>query len=236
MSIIGNLRKIDVFNFLDKNKAKRVIADDSKYAIYSYFKSNVSSEVVEAQKDVFRSLGLSINQIQDDTISHGEFMNRVLRDPNSPEYIVFFDIDCIPLSRKAIELLLSQILNRQTIAGAAQTASHLLNGKNLYIGPFFLGITKSLYHRLGNPDMRENTFCDVGGLATAIAKFEGNTKIKYWYPSHVEVPKWDLYQKGKFGLGTTYRGLVYHAFESRLGESDNSFVRKCREVMAKNKL
>lgn len=227
------LKKIDFFDLLEKNRARRMIFEKKNFAIYSFYKSNVSYSVIKGQRDVFESLGIGINQIIDDNISHGDFLNRILRDPKSPEYLVFFDIDCIPLKRQAIIKLLSQILDKKTIAGAAQTASHLLNGKNIYIGPFYFGISKTVYQSLGNPDMKECAYCDVGGMLTMIAKFQGEAKIKFWYPTHVQVPKWDLYMHGKFGLGTTYSNLVYHAFESRLGESDNSFVRKCREVITK---
>lgn len=206
-------------------------SNDYNLGIYSFYKSNVCNVVSESQKAVFEKFGYNITQVLDDNITHGDFLNRVLNNPDSPDFLIFFDIDCIPIQSKAISKLLKQILNRKTIAGAAQTAEQFLQGKNMYVGPFFFGISKSLFLNLGSPDMNEGSFWDVGGLLTMSAKFQGEVKIRYWYPTSVETPKWKLYNKGMFGLGTIYNKMVYHAFESRLGESNNSFVQKCNLVI-----
>ena len=58
-------------------------------------------------------------------------------------------------------------------------------------------------------------------------------KVKYWFPSHVEVPKWPLFPNEFFGIGTTYNGLVYHCFEIR-NHNVIRFVKMCDKVI-KNK-
>jgi hypothetical protein len=82
------------------------------------------------------------------------------------------------------------------------------------------------------PDMCEGALWDVGGLLTMVGKFQNEVKFKFWYPTHVEQEKWDLYPDKKFGYGTTYDNRVYHAFESRLSSAQNSFIKKCKEILA----
>ena len=216
---------------LRKYNSYKQLKEENNIGIYSFYKSNVASEIIKKQKLVFEHFGLTINQILDDDITHGDFLNKTINDANTPDFLIFFDIDCIPLNKKAITKLVSQIRDRKSIAGAAQTANQFLQGKNIYVGPFFFGISKTVYWNLNSPDMNDGAIWDVGGLLTMVARFQREVNIRFWYPSSVEVPKWNLYKKCKFGLGTTYEKLVYHAFESRLGESDNAFVKKCNEIL-----
>lgn len=211
------------------------LQSESNVGIYSFYKSNVAVEIVEKQKLVFQYFGLEITQILDDNISHGDFLNLTINSEQTPDFLIFFDIDCIPLNKKAITKLIAQIRDRKSIAGAAQTANQFMQGKNIYVGPFFLGLSKTVYWNLNSPDMNDGAIWDVGGLLTMAARFQNEIKIHFWYPSSVEVPKWNLYKNGKFGLGTTYSKLVYHAFETRLGESDNAFTHKCNEILNQKK-
>lgn len=202
------------------------------FGIYSFYRSNISPAMVKGQEAVFKKMGYTIQQVMDDEMDHYQFLNNILSRSDTPEYILFFDIDCIPLHKEAIERVLQQLSDNKTIAGAAQTANHLLEGKNLYVGPFFMGISKKVYQALGCPDMGSNNSWDIGALPSILAKFREDISIKFWFPTHVEQPKWNLYQHGMFGLGTTYEGLVYHAFESRWGDSDSIFMKKCASVIA----
>lgn len=204
---------------------------DKKYGIYSYYKSNISQEIVSLQSCVFKKFEFEITQIKNDNWEHFQFLNSILNDPLTPEFILFFDIDCIPLTKESISLVLQQIQDQNTIAGGAQTANHLLDGKNLYIGPFFMAISKTVYKKLGSPCMSSTSIWDIGALLTIIAKFRGDVSIKYWMPSSVDFPKWDLYPERNFGYGTTYENHIYHAFESRWGDSDNIFIKKCKELL-----
>ena len=58
-----------------------------------------------------------------------------------------------------------------------------------------------------------------------------NIQIKYLYPSHVERPDFVLEENIKFGMGTTYEGGIYHAFESRFTKNDYFFINKCLEIL-----
>ncbi len=199
--------------------------------ISSFHKSNISPYLLFYQKMVFKMLGIELHQIKDDNSSHGDFMTKTLKTINA-DYFIFFDIDCIPLSTQAITKLLDQIKDNKTIAGAAQTANQFNEGKNTYVGPFFMGISKTAYSVLEQPDLnRDNQKeVDVAGILSKKAN-EKNIKLKYWYPTHVEISKWPLYPEGEFGIGTTYDNLAYHLFESRYSANIVRFIRKSKETV-----
>jgi hypothetical protein len=56
--------------------------------------------------------------------------------------------------------------------------------------------------------------------------------LKYWWPTDIEEEKWYLHHPvhNKFGIGTTYNDLIYHAFFSRENNSDG-FINKCKSIL-----
>ncbi len=198
--------------------------------IFSFSNSRIPQEICRYQKKVFEKMELNIIQIHDDTIDHAMFLEKVLLSNETKEFIIFFDVDAIPLKKIAIFRLLSQMFHYNSVSGAVQTANHCNKGQNNYVGPFFLGIRKSMYSTLGKPPLHGDDKFDVGGRLTWEAE-KMNVPIVYWIPSHVEVPLWKLYKIGYFGYGTTYDGMIYHAFEIRYGNYYR-FIKKCKEVIA----
>lgn len=203
------------------------------FKIYSFYNSYVDDDVVINQQSVFKLFGYHINQIKMDHFTHSSFLNMVTRSETNVDFLLFFDIDCIPTSPETITRLLFQILDHKTLAGAAQTANHIDNGRELYIGPFFMGVSTRMLKNLGYPDMGAGLNHDVAQNLTTKVKEMKDSNIKFWWPTSVEDPKWDLYQSDlKFGLGTEYDNLVYHAFESRKMENSR-FINKCKEVIGR---
>jgi hypothetical protein len=201
----------------------------SKFYISSYFQSNISPFFPYYQSKIFELLGYKINQVCNDYISHGDFLNSTLLNQNA-EYFIFFDIDCIPLRKEALEIILSEINDKNSIAGAAQSAIHINGGLNLYIGPFFLGLSKTVYKKLNKPDFNGNSQFDVAGRLTYFAK-KNHVNIKYWFPTNVEEELWPLYQHGFFGIGTTYEDKIYHLFRSSGGENIGRYIKKAKFVI-----
>ncbi len=118
-----------------------------------------------------------------------------------------------------------------SIAGAAQTANHLRDAKNLYVSPFFFGISTTYLKELDYPDMNMTDDMDAGqNLTEHIIKDGG--KINYWWPTAIEEEQWYLHhpEHNKFGFGTTYNDRIYHAFLSRFDLS-NRFIRKCKSIL-----
>lgn len=201
------------------------------YKIFSFYKKNVGKRVPRYQKAVFRRFGHQVHQVCREDFSHGDFLNHICQTVTDTDILVFFDIDCVPLSKGWLDALLNDLSRPDSIAGAAQTANHLRDGKNIYVSPFFFGISTAYLKKLGYPDMNMTEDMDAGqNLTEAITKAGG--KITYWWPTEVEDPQWKLYnaEGTMFGPGTSYNHLVYHAFLSRFDLADR-FVKKCKQLL-----
>lgn len=204
---------------------------DEIFKIFSFYNHNVNKQLPKYQKAVFKHFGFHINHVVDENFSHGDFMNHICRTVTDTRYLVFFDVDCIPTKQNWMEQLLNDLKTPNTIAGAAQTANHLRDAKNLYVSPFFFGISTAYLRELNYPDMNPTEDMDAGqNLTEQIEKKGGN--VKYWWPNHIEEAQWSLYhpEHTKFGPGTTYNDMVYHAFFSRLDQS-NRFIKKCKDIL-----
>ena len=72
---------------------------------------------------------------------------------------------------------------------------------------------------------------DAGQNLTETASRSGGN-IQYWWPTSIEDPQWSLYHPvhNKFGYGTTYDELIYHAFLSRFDLAQR-FIQKCKSIL-----
>lgn len=215
--------------------------ENSLFKIYSFYNKEVNPRVPVYQKAVFRHFGFQIEQVFNNFFSHGDFLNDICKRVTDTKYLIVFDIDCIPVNKKWINDLLKDLKQPATLVGAAQTANHLREGKNLYISPFFFAIATSYLKELNYPDMRmteqikkSNDFPDAVDagqhLSEVVVQRGGN--LVYWWPTHIEEDKWPLYhpEHRRFGLGTTYNDNIYHAFYSRSNLS-NRFQKKCKKLL-----
>ena len=221
-----------VLNLFKKNKNYRSVIE-----VFSFYKSNINPDIPKYQKLVFDKMGISINQVLNDKLSHAQFLNHITRTVTNTDYLVFFDIDCIPTRKEWLPVLLNDLLeSKDSIVGAAQTANFDHFKENIYVSPFFVGISTQYLKKLNYPDATHRydgttDDYDVWQNITNIIISKGG-HVKYWWPTHIEEEKWYLHhpQHNKFGLGTTYNDMIYHAFFSRTDSSER-FVKKCKEVL-----
>ncbi len=217
-------------------------SEKTRFKIFSFYNQEVNPKVPVYQKAVFRHFGFPIEHVTNESFSHGDFLNYICRQTTDADYLIVFDIDCIPTNKKWLKYLMDDLRKPNTLVGAAQTANHLRSGRNLYISPFFFGISTAYLKELHYPDMRmseqlnksneEPDAVDAGQhLSEVITEHGGN--LVYWWPTHIEDEKWPLFDPRHpvFGLGTTYRDSVYHAFYSRSNLS-NRFIDKCKYILA----
>jgi len=223
ITVTSNLEWNDLLKLYSIKSIKSI----DEVVFLSYYKANIPRDILKAQKDVFNYFKLNIIQLQSE-LSHGDFLNNTIPKYLDKKLIVCFDIDCVPLSKNAIISIIKDIDDENTLAGAIQTANHKQNGENIYVGPFFMGFSTKLYQALKPINFNADENHDVGGQFTKKCR-ENNKNIKYWYPTHVELPKWKLYPNGYFGIGTTYNGLVFHNFEIRIN-AGYSFKRICKSI------
>jgi len=198
--------------------------------LVTFYSSNLNQEIVVNQKKVFEHFGLEINQVCcDPWISHAKHVDDYIKNlKNNWEYIIVFDIDCIPLNNEIIPKAVGLIQNEDIIFSVAQRASHIPNSI-VYASPAFIGFSKKTFNILDKPSFRETSRSDCGGELTHIAN-EKNVDVVLLYPSSVEIPKWKLTDNSMFGLGTNYENSIFHAFESRLNNF-GIFIKKCKEIL-----
>lgn len=206
--------------------------------IYSIYAHNIATELVEAQAAVFRHLGLPLIQVpfggdeRDDRVlhrGHGEAIQTLARQSQA-DLLILFDIDCIPLHRHVLEHCYLPVMQAGGLVGPAQRANHL--NRLIYAAPSAIGFSRELYRRVGQPELTPSKRFDVGGSLTWACARRGVPVVKL-PPLSCEVPKWPLDDDKRlsYGHGTTYVGGIYHAFEIRLGSTQERFLRKCHEVL-----
>lgn len=199
----------------------------------SFYNKNINPEIVEYQKKVFDHFGIDIIQFEYNVEhKHGFAVDWWLTNrwkDYGYQNIAIFDIDCIPLHRSVLHEAHDKV-EQGFLYGAVQRANHIPQSQ-VYCSPAFCCFSKEAYDRAGQPTFTETTWHDVGSFFTNELIRVGHIARLIW-PIHVENPVWDLTRNCKFGHGTNYDGMVYHAFESRLnGESTNRFIEKCKQIL-----
>lgn len=204
--------------------------------IYSVYSDNIDKNVVLYQKAVFDYFNINLNQIEFPiNFTHYDMLNSLFSSCKD-KYVVMFDSDCIPVKPDFLNKVFNDIKDEDVLSGIAQTANHLSEGKNIYVGPAFFGISMKLYHEIGNPPFNSNNVGDIGHrLAYSCRDF--NRKIIYWYPTHIEIPKWVLYPDKMFGIGTTYEHMIYHQFNIAISPywdhvpNVKMFIEKAKQII-----
>jgi len=211
--------------------------------IFSYVNKDLNPEIAKYQKLVFKKFNLKITQVFGDTIKkyNGEFdyedhpngLTNIIKN-SSNDYLIIFDIDCIPLSYNFYPKLLKQIEDKKTLAGGIQCASHINKNKS-YISPAFCGFSRQLYLDCGEPSFNTDRTpllgCDnMQRFSDVCLKL--NKNIIFWDVTDPGNKKWDILSHNtKFGNGTIYENMIYHQFEIRFEINHDQFIDKCKQVL-----
>jgi len=209
---------------------KRFVSTLRRTAVVTVFQDNVPPEVVSMQAEVIcRMLPVGC-EFEPRRVSHHALgLDDYFRELRHEAYCVL-DVDCIPLADWVIPWFLENAL-AGAVLGAAQRANHLENGGHLYAGPCALAFSRATFERLGPVSFGATDRGDVAEEVTYACERLGIPVSLLW-PTHVTTPKWTLRPDIPFGLGTTFGGAVYHAFEISKGHTVGMFLDKCRQVLA----
>ena len=201
------------------------------YKIYSFSNDDLHDDIKIYQKKVFDKFNIEINQIvwkkdyikygslilNDGSIysnNHPHFLDYIINNDKS-DYLIFFDVDCIPLSPLFLDKLLNEISDKNTLSGAIQS-----NRLGTYVSAYFVGFYKNLYFECGSPPITDDNTDPF--LKFTKSCTEHGKRINYWMPSHVERPPIN---------GVTYENLIYHETMIRKQYNVEHFIKKCKLVL-----
>lgn len=210
----------------------------SRVAVISLYGSNRPTTIVDWQRKVFDRFDITLNQIAAPfpAQSHGYFLDRVAEQTISQwDYLITFDMDAIPLRPDFVSQIMDKICDGRTLFGGAQQSNHIVvNGtaQNVYVSPCFLAISRNLYEKLGRPTFDHTSRGDCAEELTWRVKEQG-FNLGLVYPSSIIDPCYPLDNGLHFGQGTTYGDLAYHNFCQDRANSEQMFVEKCKETLAR---
>ncbi len=179
--------------------------------IVSLYWNNIDPCVVATQRDVFSHFGLEIAQREQTGVNHGDFLDACMTEAGEDDIVLMVDIDCFPLNREIVDRAF-QAASEGRIFGCAQTFG--VDRDKIYVGPMFLAIARRTWDRLGRPSFTHDAHYDVAQRVNEAA-MKADVPIELLYPWATIVPKWRLGDIALFGVGTFYKGGVFHLFESR---------------------
>lgn len=180
--------------------------------VFTFYQRNIPAAVLQGQRAVFDHFGIELVQVQDDSISHGDWVTGIFA-PKGDDIVVVADIDAFPLNRAAFDRMVAGA-NEGALVGLAQVANHK-DPRRIYAGPMFMAVRRSLYHDLGAPPMTRSATCDVAQALTDRVVAAG-LPLTLISPRFAIQPKWALADQGVFGIGTFYGEMeFFHLFQSR---------------------
>jgi hypothetical protein len=218
--------------------------------VASIFDAAIDPLIVECQRKVVDRFNITrrpfyqvrmtiprLRRIYQKKKQHSDFLDEFLNS-TSHDVVLFLDVDCVPVSEKAIDYYLTEACQGKLI-GNAQRANHIQNNEHLYASPAALGISIETYNKLGRPSASPSDRGDVAEELTYIAELKG-IPIELVMPSRYDrTPSWPL-RSGlhDFGIGTTYThptlgDLFWHCFQITVGDRGDFFKEKCLSFISR---
>lgn len=245
------------YNFLN------IEGEELKIGIYCPIFENCLPTYADYQKQVFEKFNAKINQCIHTKPCphlgiprHGDFLDEISRSENV-DYLVFFDVDAIPLKENFLEVLVKRVHGKKAILGIEQRSNHvqidnskkrggfdlkqfteLKKTKQCYAGPACFIISKNTYEFLGEPSYNETFRSDAGEELSWVAREKG-VEVNYIKFTKCAIPMWRLKENVKFGIASEYEDLIFHNFQARISGTDSivknpridHFKKKCMEVL-----
>jgi len=204
------------------------------YKIYTLAWTNNDPRMIEAHKKVFEFFNLPINYTFEN-IHHGVWMDQIFHTSDA-EILVFFDFDCVPLSKEAVEEAISLAQNGYLVGNAGIT--NCIKAKHDYFcAPSFLAISKKYYEEIGKPSCVncEIKKSDIAQNLTRAA-IEKEKRLKTYFPTSFQTTSesngiWRLSGYGYFGIGTIFDEKFYHLAQGRMSYNVNLFVETCNYII-----
>jgi hypothetical protein len=199
-------------------------------SVISFYMSNISQEVLDAQRDVvklFLPSGCEFRQILTDR-QHGEALDEYVENSDAA-IIVFLDVDCVPIHPSALTYLIEHAKSGELV-GAIQRSNHIENGGHTFVAPCAMAFKRSLWEQAGKPSFKPTTRGDVAEEFTYACEAAG-LQINEIPITYSEDDRWALEGDIRYGYGTEYGGMFYHHFEIRAPINQQRFVARCKDIL-----
>lgn len=201
------------------------------YKIYSFSNDDLNPDIKFYQKQIFDKFNIPINQViwkknyekygyvvlNDGSHyynDHPYFLEEIIHNEKC-DYLIFFDVDCIPTTPKFLDKLLNEIYDKNTLSGAIQSNDRF----GTYVSAWYAGFSRNLYFSCGSPPIT-NAETDPF-LQFTKSCIDNNKKINYWMPTSVDRPPY----------GVTYEDMIYHEMQIRKQSNHNNFIKKCKQIL-----
>ena len=210
---------------------------------------NVDLEIIEAQQAVFDRFSIEVNRARE-KISHGRWIDATLT-ASTADIVGFFDADCVPCNGEIVGRCVDFVEKEGSFVGLAQVSNHIGDRNHIFAAPAFFLIRRLCWEEMGRPTFEaiKRTRLRFGGpngiyvrrradVAENVSYAAERLRIPYraLYPTHFESDPpgsiWHLANYGRYGVGTTYAGGIYHLYNSRFNDNVELFVRRCRDIVA----
>lgn len=219
-----------------------------KPIIVTGYNNNIDPKVVYYQKMVVDKLRGSIPFFAYDytgsDMLHGDVCNKLIHKmfyeyQEGADCILFLDIDCIPLSEKALHWTFEQAYSG-ILVGNAQRSNHYNNDQHVFAAISYAAFTRDTYEKAGSPTMAFSKKYDCSELLTVNCE-KNNIPVQLLMPSksdslNEEGVYWDLADNmPKYGIGTTFSNgeidISYHLFCTRFHKYNRLFFNRCHNLI-----
>lgn len=219
-----------------------------KPIIVTGYNSNIDPKVVYYQKMVVDKLRGSIPFFAYDytgsDMLHGDVCNKLIHKffyeyQEGADCILFLDIDCIPLSEKAIHWTFEQAYSGQLV-GNAQRSNHYDNDQHVFAAISYAAFTRETYEKAGSPTMTFSKKYDCSELLTVNCE-KNNIPVNLLMPTKSDSTNedgsyWNLADgMPEYGIGTTFSNgdmdISYHLFCTRFHKYNKLFFNKCHSII-----
>lgn len=201
--------------------------------IHTLVYDNIAPELHAAHVAVCQHFDLNVEYTRAN-ISHGTWLADTVRS-STEDVVGFLDVDCVPTNKAIVEYALAYAREQRTFIGIAQASNHLAPPANTHIfaAPAFFFIHREAWHEMGCPVFDETPDSDTAQNVSRRAEALGR-RYRCLYPTHWEKMShegvWRLGNYGVFGVGTHFRGGIYHLYQSRFNSNVELFTRRCAEI------
>ena len=197
-------------------------------------RGNIPRVILQKQREVFAALDVPLQQESAHRIPHGTWMNSVVERMASDDIVIFCDIDAFPLKRSAYDLAVAHA-EQGAVFGLSQFSNHKKTTET-YAGPMFMAFRKSVWERLGSPDLKSSSAFDAAEGLSALAREQGVPLVLH-KPTSTLISKFALGNEGVFGIGTFYGDNdFFHLFESREPAYEQLLVAVADDAIAQRPL